>query len=258
MKDDPRSIPAVRDPLLLAIMALTVMALTLFQEGYAGWALLPVVPGLLSLLLYSSVGPISVLGLLTFVLLLGSRLRDIPLWHRQPATDLTDFLLALCCLVYVAAHWRLLSLVRQALPADARRAKRAAKRRLEGRWMLPAEGPTRTPERVQTAELLTLVGQAVLFAAAGYMLSVRLQFESPPPEFRVPEVGWRLLLVAWSVLLALVGGYAAFTGVRWYLAGRDECLLYLQDQLWSATRGEQRRIDAWVMKARLDRQRKGE
>ncbi|MGL4553932.1 MAG: hypothetical protein ACRC33_22460 [Gemmataceae bacterium] len=254
MKEDPRSVPAVRDHLLLAVMALGVMALTLFQEGYAGWAMLPVVPGLLSLLVYSSAGPAFVLGMLSLVLMVGNRLRGFPPWHRPPGSDLTDFLLAVSALVYVAAHWRLRSLVRHAVPADPRRAARPAKRRLEGRWMLPAADAIRTPERVPAAtELFTLVGQAVLFAAAGYLLGVRLTFESTPEAARVPDVGWRLLMVAWGVLVALMGGHVAFAAVRWYLAGRDECLLYLQDQLWSATRGEQRRIAAWVTKARLDR-----
>lgn len=257
MNDNVRSSPAVRDHLLVAALALAVLALALFQEGYGAWALLPVVPGLLSLLLYSTAGPVFVLGLLSFVLLLGNRLRGFPPWHRPPPSDLTDFLLALSCLVYVAAHWRLLSLARQALPGDPRRAQRPARRRLEGRWMLPAADVTRSPGRVPATELFTLIGQGVLFAAAGYLLSVRLRFEDAPPDVQVPDAPWRLLMVAWGLLLAVIGGHAVFTAARWYLAGPDECRMYLQDQLWDATRGEQRRIDAWVTKARLDRQGRG-
>lgn len=247
---------AIRDHRLVAILALVVLAGALFQEGYGVWAFLPVLPGLLSVVLASSAGPSFVLGLLIFLLMAGNILRGIPAWHRPEATDLFDLVLGVTCLTYVSAHWRLLSLLKQAVPGDPRRAKRAAKRRLEGRWLLPAETTKRTPERVPGHEIFTLIGQGVLFGVSGYLLWYRLSFEVPPPEVRIHESLWRLLLVVWSVLLALIAGRVVFAIVRWYLASYEESLMYLQDQFWSATRGEQRRIQAWVTKDQLDREQR--
>ena len=46
---------------------------------------------------------------------------------------------------------------------------------------------------------------------------------------------------------------AAALGEKWMGAGRDEARLYLQDQLWESTRGEQRRIQRWIVRERLRR-----
>lgn len=247
---------AVRDHLLLAAVALAVIALVLYHDGYGGWALLPVAPGLLSLLMYSAMGPPALLGLLSFLLVIGNRLRGLPAWYRPPTGELGEVTLAVAVLVYVAAHWRLLGLLKQAVPGDARRGKKAARPRLRGRWLLPDEDTKRTPARVPVRDLFVLVGQGVLFAVAGYSLLVRLSFETAPVEVPVPDRAWQLLLAAWSGLVLLLGGHLTFMVLRWEMAGKDEALLYLQDQAWSATRGEQRRINRWVVWGRLNRQRK--
>jgi hypothetical protein len=253
MKDEQPT--AVRDHKLLVGVALAVIALVLYQDNYGTFALLPIVPGLLSLMVLSPVGPPAVLTVLSFVLLAGNWLRGYPQWYRS-AFGLADLVLVVATLVYVAAHWRLLGLVKQALPGDARRGKKVARQRLRGRWLLPGDAAKRTPARVPARDLFVLVGQAVLFGVAGYSLLIRLSLETAPPEVPVPDRAWQILLAAWAGGLALVGGYLAFTVLRWVMAGREEALLYLQDQLWSATRGEQRRIDRWVVWARLRRQRK--
>jgi hypothetical protein len=50
---------------------------------------------------------------------------------------------------------------------------------------------------------------------------------------------------------------AALLGyLRWARATPEESLLYLQDQAWAATRSEQRRLNRWLIWARLRRRQK--
>lgn len=236
---------------LLIILSLLAITLTLLRKDYGIFALLPAMPGLLSLVLFSVTGPVFTLVFLTILLTLGHFILKDPLLPPISSSETSDFVLAAVCLVYVGAHWRLHSLIKQAVPGDPRRAKKPARRRLERRWFLPVGDPTRTPNRVSDMEWFFLILQGILFALTGYLLESRLQLEGIVPS-KSPDVGWRLLLLVWAVLLALLGGRVVFAITRWYLAVPDECQLYLQDQLWDATRGEQRRIDAWLTAGRLN------
>jgi hypothetical protein len=82
--------------------------------------------------------------------------------------------------------------------------------------------------------------------------------EPPPAWLDLDPTLWRLLLLVWGMGLGLAGLHAFLSYVGRIQASREESLLYLQDQLWSQTRGEERRINRWAVWGRLRRQRKEE
>ena len=69
---------------------------------------------------------------------------------------------------------------------------------------------------------------------------------------------WHLLVLIWLGSLVLMGASAVLAYVERAQAGPEESLLYLQDQLWTQTRGEQRRIHRWMVWLRLRRQKQQE
>ena len=69
------------------------------------------------------------------------------------------------------------------------------------------------------------------------------------------EIGAGQEVVRWFFR---AGGAAVLAWLGRMLASRQQSLMFLQDQLWAQTRGEQRRINRWAVWARLRRQRKEE
>jgi hypothetical protein len=95
-----------------------------------------------------------------------------------------------------------------------------------------------------------------LWTGLSVLASLVLSGNSPSREIS-PEV-WRVLLIAWVLLtilgiVGIVGGYA-----RLNAATPAESLLYLQDQLWRATRREQGSLNRWLAWVRLRAQRRRE
>ena len=80
----------------------------------------------------------------------------------------------------------------------------------------------------------------------------------PPPAWLDDLHMWRALLVVWLMGIALAGAYSFLAYLGRAQASAEESLLYLQDQLWTEMRGEQRRINRWVVWRRLRTQRKEE
>jgi hypothetical protein len=258
MSKDLYQIPAVRDYRLITLVSLAAMVLCLWTEGYDTWALLPVLPGLLSLMLLSAAGPIFVLFLLAFLILVANRLGAVGGWN-EPFASPGGMLLIPVTLVYVATHWRLISLTKQVIPGDTRRKKSAERERMQGRWLLPSEAPKRSPQRVGMGEVVVLLTQAILFPLLAVMLLVNgaVQEAFQPPE-GVSRTGWGILLLAWGLLLLLGIGQVVFTVSRWWNSTPDEARMFLQDQFWSETRSEVRRMFLFLTQARLRRERKGD
>jgi hypothetical protein len=75
-------------------------------------------------------------------------------------------------------------------------------------------------------------------------------------ELNWPAPLWRTLVLFWTIGLVLLVG----AGLIDYLGRRalspDESAVFLQDQLWQETRGEQRRLGRWLAWARLRQRRK--
>lgn len=250
---DRSQVPVVRDYRLASLVSLVVLALCLWSEGFEAWALLPLVPGLLSLVLLSPAGPIFVLVLLTLLYGVGSRM------GLGAADSWLSGLMIGSCIVYVASHWRLVSLTKQAMPGDRRRTRAPSHPRLKGRWHQPEETPRRNATSSTISEWVMLLVQGIGFSGLGFATLVMLASEANEgtPE-GVSRVVWGLLLFSWGFLGILALGGAIHTVVRWSSFSREEAELFLQDELWSATRGEQRRIQSAIVQERYRAEKRGE
>ncbi|MFQ3649352.1 MAG: hypothetical protein SNJ75_03395 [Gemmataceae bacterium] len=246
-------VPAIRDYRLASLVSLAVLALCLWSEGFEAWSLLPLIPGLLSLVLLSAAGPIFVLLLVGLLYGIGARL------GLGGIDSSISGLMIGSCLVYVTCHWRLISLTKQALPSDPRRARAATHSRVKGRWFQRQDPPRRTTSHSQPSEWLILMMQAIGFPVLGFGVLILLATEMSEgvPE-GVSRTLWGLLLVAWSLLGLLSIGYALATILRWIHFSQAEAELFLQDELWSGTRSEQRRLYSFVVQQLSQAEKRGE
>jgi hypothetical protein len=114
--------PPVRNYLVAGLAALAMIFLLLLQEGSDLGGLLIVVIGSAGLVLLWPQAPLFVLTLLTYFLLYPTGIPgeafekrwEIAEGHFRPA----DLILAFSLLIYVAAHYRLISVTRQALATE--------------------------------------------------------------------------------------------------------------------------------------------
>ena len=149
---DYRSHPAVRNYMVLCLLALMVLALGLMDYAPGWWGLVPVLAGAIALVGRWKIGPPLLVLTLTCVLLLQAR------WVRwrslTPSLSLTDIVLGGAVLAYVVGHYRLLSLLGQVFPRETRRPALAEAVRRAG----PQPGPAqrRSPGLVKARELTLL------------------------------------------------------------------------------------------------------
>jgi hypothetical protein len=253
--DKERKGSLVRDYTLITLASLAVVFLLLYAEGPGVWALVPVLIAAIGVLGRWSSGPPLFLVTLVFLTLLSNWLNGKP-WNGE--SPVFDVVLALTILGYVAGHYRLCSAASHAVPPDRRRERRPPAPRARGRWLLPAEPTKRTTAGAQGGELLQFLVTLPVFALVAALLWVRLRIEEMPQPSRLPDVVWQFFVVIWAVatLLLIARGFLGYLGRA--RASREESLLYLQDQLWTQTRGEQRRIARWLAWARLRAQKKKE
>ena len=245
-----------RDYTLLALAGLLVALVILVDEGYGGWAIVPLACGALGVLVPGTVGSPFVL-LVLLVMLTGKSwfvgLGRDPLMEDTP---LSVLIFAMAVFAYVAAHARLLTIRRYAVPPDARRGLKAPSGRVAGRWLLPAEPTRRSASALPPGEFWALGASVPAFVLVAYLLWLRVALDQTPNALDVPPELWRLLVIIWAGVVALALVYTMTSYLGRFNAGREESLMYLQDQLWNATRGEQRRINSWRTWARLRRERK--
>lgn len=255
---EPKGVrPLVRDYTLIALAALAVVFLVLFVEGPGVWAVVPVVLGVIGVLARWSAGPPLFLLALTFLYGIGNLLIGLPLWYRPPGAPLVDAVLAMGVLAYVAAHMRLLTLTTHAVPPDPRRRRKPLVGRIAGRWLLPGEPSRRTASR-GAGELLLFLVAVPAFTIVASLLWVPLGLEESPYKRLLPDRVWHFFLVLWAMLVVLYVARSLLGYLGVARANREQSLVYLQDQLWAATRGEQRRITRWLAWSRLKKQRKKE
>jgi hypothetical protein len=260
---DPKGMPPlVRNYSLLAVASLVIMALLLASEGGPGvWGLLPVLVGLIGLLTRWPAAPVFVLLTILATLVI-VRQFTIPLLVEQPPGLLGDMLLAMCMLAYSAAHMRLVTLTRHSLPPDPRRKRRTPGRRVVGRWLLPQPPARRTAWQGNAGELMALLASVPLFAIVATLLWVRLVLDMTLSQGVrgqiLPDVVWQAVLVIWVVAVAILCARAFLAYLARAQASPEESLMYLNDQLWDATRGEQARINRWLAWARLRARQKEE
>lgn len=247
--------PAVRDYTLLSAFALLVLTVVLQQQELGLLSLLPLVIGALGLVISSSFTPPLVLLLVTVGLTLRSRIFGTPWFYRPPPSLLSELGMALSLLLYFAASFRLRTLTRHAVPPRQRR--RQAASRAAGRWALRGT-PAERSAREAGPEVLRLALTAAVAAVLGYIAWGVVALEERPYWVPFARPVWRAMLLMWAAAVALVVAGGLLGYLRALFAGRDASLLYLQDQLWTATRGEQRRVWRWMAWARLRRERKRE
>lgn len=254
MTDDKDEKPSgERDYLLLAVGALLFVTVLLIQDlGFV--AVLPLLIGGIGLAPRGAMGPGWVILTVAVVYAFRGRWSPIGFDDRSP-NIIGDLFFAVAVFVYVVSHVRLMAIQRHAVPPDARRERPLRTKRLVGRWLLPAQA-ARRGGRLGDGELVWLILTAPVFALVAYVLWLRVAFDLPPPELeRVPAV-WRVILVAWGALILLGACHVILTYLKRSLASRPESLLVMQDYLWGETRGEQRRVNAWLSWGRRKRERK--
>jgi hypothetical protein len=262
----------------LGLTALLVLLLALMARGLGTWSLLPTLLGLGCLLLRWRGGSIAlvlaVTALLFGSLVLRSSLRpDMPL----VATPVSDLLLSAAVLGYVAAHYRLMGLTRFVFPRDPRRVVEPASRGRRPGLIVPQR---RSPEAASPAELGLLLASVPLFCGLALLGQQWLLLGRPSPsvfgdhvnssayyeyEIHMMNAGQGLVDALWRGRLLLWwvgGGVLLVSALLSYLAWRRmtaaEAALVLQDTVWAETRGEQRRINSWLVWARLRRGRREE
>jgi hypothetical protein len=187
-----------------------------------------------------------------------------------------DWILSAAVLAYVAAHYRLQSLIYHIFPPDPRRKTLP---RLEDRqphqFHLPftrtgAEGAVREASlsmlanagrrstgQVNLEEIGMLILGLPLWAALGFLFW-RWLGVIPPVLREVPGTLRPPMLLLWVVGTALALATGLFAYFRMRQASREESLLYLQDQLWMNTSRDQGRVNRFLVWARWRRQRRRE
>jgi hypothetical protein len=252
-EDDVFGPPAARAYALLSLGALLVLALLLSQGRLGWWNLLPALAGVVAVLLRWVIGPPLVLVTLLVLLLAQNR---VARGAGAAASPLADLPLACAALTYVAAHSRLLFLRRRAAAADAPKGPPPGGSR-RGVLLPPAQGG-RSPEAADAAEVGPLLLMVPLFATTGLLVWLRLAVETPYPRLYSESGLGHALLLVWLVGGGLASMASVMAYLGWAQATPEEALQYLQDQLWRETRGEQRRLNRWLVWARLRGQRRKE
>ena len=269
---------------LVALLVVLLGLLALLPRWGPVWILLPVMVGLGSLLLRWRAGPLVFLAILGSILYLASALRAplLPGGFLPAPPSAIDLVLAGAVLAYVAGHYRLQALVKFVFPRDPRRTPAPA---------APPAGPARArrpPARVpeqrspglaSQGELVWLLLALPAWALLGLIAHRLLVPNEPPDVFGydmdsadlewyqyqgglalhvLAELLWRGRALLWvlSVSVLLVSGVLSY--LAWNPRRRAEAEVFLQDTVWRETRGEERRLNSWLVWAGLRRGRRKE
>jgi hypothetical protein len=270
-----------------ALLALLAAALALTLRGLALWALFPSLLGAVALVARWRIGPLLYLiGLLWLAVADKARVNPLELIHilvlavlrlpddvdrnsalaprMQDDLPLLDMILAAAALIYIAAHYRFLSVTRNVFPLDRRRRLRRPDAERPGRVVLgPVLEQKRSPALADQQEIGPLVLLASVCACLGQLLwgwvssgSFSIESRLGQRFHKVPEELWHLALLLWcfSLFLIVMTGLIAYMGQQRLTV--EEAELYLQDDLWRQTRREQSRINRWLAWAVQRRKRR--
>lgn len=237
----------------LAILggALGAIVLVLLGQGFREWSLLPVLAGL--------AGGTTRFAPVLLVLAVAMTVNSPPAYgvtfDRADNLNLPELILGGAVLGYVAAHYRLQSLLLNIFPLDPRRPLAAPGS--EPSKESPKSPPVCRPSRLVTQREIGLLLLSLPFSAA----LARLTWQILPADGKYPGLAdsvWQLILVAWSLgtpifMLAGLIGYW-----RRQQMSEQEGMVLLQDVVWQETRGEQRRLNRWLAWAGLRARRRKE
>lgn len=218
MKQNPATRPLAVAYLIAGLAAVLSIGF-LLQRADQRAALGPVLIGIGGLVFQWRWAPLGVLVALTAGLVLTPRM-----------TSLTHHLLLCGSVVfYLLAQYRLLSLRAAILPVESD----------------PGEQPVlREPDVEPMREL----GSALLTAAAAAVGAFFLWEVTAllRPKWNLYSIDWRLELLVWAAAVIVIAAISAIGYLSWRRQSRDEALLYLRDEFWRQTRGEQRKINRWL------------
>lgn len=270
MSRDPRQSRLARTYLLVALVALLGMTFCLMQMGVEEWSLFPLLLGAVAVLTGWRVGPLLVLGCLVVLLAVHSqgvdplRLLDVLVGGRYPrrsrlrgGTSLgLDLALCSATLLYLVAQLRLLSITRHVFPVGSRE---------QSLWWGHGKVPApkeqeallhRDGEAQASFEVGSLVLTALLVPLAAVTVWLVAHLLARPGALTFPQA--RAVLFVWLLGLGLAALHAGLSYLRQVRSPPEESRLFLQDQLWEATRWDQSRINRWLVRARLRREKREE
>ncbi len=253
--------------LLVCLCSLVVMVVALTEFGLDEYALIPFGLGALALWMrWTSVPPFLLLVLGFLVMYHSSREdsrffggRLVPaartLAVRDPASPM-NFILVAATVAFTIAYYRRLSMLENVFPADPRKAPPAE----PGGKPVPLPPARRSAALATPPEMIAVAVTVPVWCALGYFLWVALARTPPPPDWPAQQLRgeWGLLVLCWALAVGGAAGAALIGYLGRSRATPEQSLLYLQDQLWRQTRGEQSRIDRWLVWARLRGQRRKE
>jgi cbb3-type cytochrome oxidase subunit 3 len=216
-------------------LALAAIFLTQMQQEIGTVInLIMVLAGGLGLLYRLRIAPLAVLVALAAGQLLEQHQQndfiDPDLFQVRPL-NVSTLLLSMAVLTYVIGQYRLHGLWFGVLPADRRQDS--------------DEAQARSAESLTPAELAVLVIPIPLCALladwTGYLLRQQWTVVGLPPRWK------QFLAIVWFVLLVVFVAAHAFRYWRRVQMDRAAAQLLLQDLLWNETRGEQRRLNRWIV-----------
>jgi hypothetical protein len=231
--------PGVRRYAAVGLATLGVIGVVLLPRAGLTLALVPVLAGL--------GGGLTRIGPVLLVLAVVVTLNAPPFFPVTSPRPLLDGLLCAAVLGYVAAHYRLQSILLDAFPPDPRR--RAAPAPRTGRFRLGSFRPPVVRQRrpaawVTPSEAASLVYALPAWAALGWLV-LRAASGGGNPGL-LPAV-WQAIRLAWLLGSAWLITAAALAYYRDRCRPPDEAALFLQDELWAETRREQRRLNRWLV-----------
>jgi hypothetical protein len=247
----------------VCLVALVLMAVSLDRVLSARSGFLPVIPlaiGAVAVLFRLTSGPPIILILVTGLVITKAPRDMSHVMTGQPfvvaRTTLFQLMLAASALAFTVAFYRRIALESGIFPPDRRRAP-ATK---PGSKPEPLPAPRRAARLSTPAELVWLLIILSICTATGFFLWLALDRIPPPNDLLLDEdrVQWRLLVVAYLIVLCGACGSVLIGYVARARATPTQNMLYLHDQLWRETRIEQDRANRWLVWARSREQRRKE
>lgn len=219
----------------LSGLALTAIFLVQMQQGIAVFInLMMLFVGTLGILYQVRIGPIAVLVALSAGQLLDQHQQNDffpPGFQRVRSLNVSTLLLSMAVLTYVIGQHRLQGLWFGVLPSDRRQESAAAQ--------------ARSAESLTLGELAALAIPiplcALLADFVSFMLRQHWTVVGLPPRWK------QFLTIVWFVLLVVFVAAHAFRYWRRMQMDRVTAEMLLQDVLWNETRGEQRRLNRWIV-----------
>jgi hypothetical protein len=240
--------PGARQYQAMCVVALIVVVMTDWTKQSALVTLLIGLVGLFGILSRASLSPILFLGAIGAAQLLRQfawrRFGGRPFSPDRPFEPV-DIAMCLGILGYVICHYRWQGLMHHILPVDPRRRMASAGGARDGRQR-------RSPGLATPAEWLWIYPMVVVCPAVALFAWFGLVRTGSLLDF--PDWFRRLVWFAWPLAIGIFVCSAIMGVWRQWCSEPAQAQLVLQDALWQETRGDQRRLNRWLIWSRLRRQ----